>query len=135
MKHLDASYTASRERQTDLDVFAFTYDASASLPGGIAQITNTPYDRCAQQSSEFASPSSLSPLPQAPVLTGTFQVVNAGVGDQTDPHVDVNIASYRSVDADLGLTEIRYFDFATNTDHVVPHLALRLPYRTSRTDA
>ena len=104
----------------DLDVFAFTYDASASLPGGIAQITNTPYDESLSDLSEFASPSSLSPLPQAPVLTGTFQVVNAGAGDQTDPHVDVNIASYRSVDADLGLTEIRYFDFATNTDHVVP---------------
>ena len=38
----------------DLDVFAFTYDASASLPGGIAQITNTPYDELLSDLSEFA---------------------------------------------------------------------------------
>jgi Tol biopolymer transport system component len=49
-------------------------------------------------------------------------VVNAGIGDQTDPHVDLNIASYRSGDTDPPFaSEIRYFDFITNTYQVVPN--------------
>src|SRR5436190_2048644 len=44
-------------------------------------------------------------LPQimnALMLSGTFQVVGAGPGDQINPHVDCNLASYTS---DSGLTQ------------------------------
>jgi len=81
---------------SDLDVLAFTFGGAGTLGAGIL----------------------------APMLTGTFQVVNVGPGDQTDPHVDLNIASYRSADTDPPFSsEIRYFDFITNTDHVVANSA------------
>src|SRR6516225_863478 len=51
-----------------------------------------------------------------PALTGTFQVINNGPGEQTNPHVDCNLASY----TDGNTATIHYFDFATNTDHEVP---------------
>ena len=55
----------------------------------------------------------------APMLTGTFQTVNGGFGDQTDPHIDCNRASYTNDDF-FGALSIRYFDFATNTDQAIP---------------
>ena len=69
----------------------------------------------------FAAPASSGPVILAPLLTGTSQVVNAGAGDQTDPHVSGNIASYTS---DNGSPEIRYYDFATNMDQAVPTAGL-----------
>jgi len=55
----------------------------------------------------------------APMLTGTFQAVNNGFGDQTDPHIDCDLASYTNDDF-FGFLSIHYFDFSTNTDHVIP---------------
>jgi hypothetical protein len=52
-----------------------------------------------------------------PLLTGSTTVVNAGVGDQIDPHVDCNLASY--TDAQAGDLTIRYFDFTTSTDAAI----------------
>ena len=65
-------------------------------------------------------------------LNGTFQVVNNGPGDQTNPHVSGDIAAYTSDDGVN--SQIRYFDFVTSTDH---SFLLRVPhsYRTSRTGA
>lgn len=53
-----------------------------------------------------------------PMLSGTFQTVNDGPGDQTDPHADCDRMSYTN-DDNQGVQLIHYFDFATNTDHVV----------------
>src|SRR5262245_9392409 len=55
----------------------------------------------------------------APVLPGTFAVVNDGFGDQTDPRIGCDLASYINDDF-FGARQIRYFDFATNTDHEIP---------------
>ena len=55
----------------------------------------------------------------APMLTGTFQVVDAGPGHQTDPHVDCGMASYTN-DDDMGSLTVRYYDFAANTVHPIP---------------
>jgi hypothetical protein len=54
-----------------------------------------------------------------PMLQGTFQVVNNGPGDQTDPHLDCDRVSYTN-DNFFGLLSIHYFDFATNADHAIP---------------
>ena len=55
----------------------------------------------------------------APMLPGVLQAINNGHGDQFDPHVDCNLVSYTDKDL-LGASRIRYFDFATNTDHLIP---------------
>lgn len=55
----------------------------------------------------------------APLLAGTFQVVNDGPGDQLDPHANCDRVSYTN-DDNQGAQSIHYFDFATNTDHVIP---------------
>src|SRR6266536_3575991 len=60
-----------------------------------------------------------------PTLTGTFQVVNNGPGNQSNPHVACNLASY-TFDDFQGTSLIHYFDFATNTDHAVPGNGLDL---------
>ena len=53
-----------------------------------------------------------------PQLTGTTTVISTAAGDQVSPSVDCNLASYTN---DTGAAqEIHYFDFTTNTDHVVP---------------
>jgi hypothetical protein len=65
----------------------------------------------------FAAPALGGPAILAPMLTGTFQNVNVGPGDQTNPHVSGDIATYTSTDL---TSEIRYYDFFTNTDQVVP---------------
>jgi hypothetical protein len=52
-------------------------------------------------------------------LSGTFQTVNNLFGDQADTHIDCELASYTSHDF-LGSSEIRYFDFATNTELAIP---------------
>jgi hypothetical protein len=66
----------------------------------------------------FGVPAAGGPVILAPLLTGTFQVVNNGAGDQIDPHVSGNIASY--TDDQAGEIAIRYYDFVTNTDQAVP---------------
>ena len=55
----------------------------------------------------------------APMLTGTFQVVDNGPGDQTDPHIDCGLASYTN-DDNWGSLSVRYYDFAANTIHPIP---------------
>jgi hypothetical protein len=114
-----------------------TPDVGNALVPGIAQVTNTPVDETLNDVSHFGTlerivysapgptgdydvlaftytpPDSLSGS-----LTGTFSVVNNGVGDQTNPHVSGNIATYTSETG--GVDEIRYFDFFTSTDQVVP---------------
>ena len=55
----------------------------------------------------------------APMLTGTFQVVDNGPGEQTDPHIDCGVASYTN-DDDLGSLTVRYYDFAANLGHPIP---------------
>jgi hypothetical protein len=48
------------------------------------------------------------------IVTATPVVVNNGSGNQVDPHVDGNLVSYTS--AANGVSEIRYFNFATSVD-------------------
>ena len=66
-----------------------------------------------------AGSSDSAPAAAFPRLTGTFQVVNSGTGDQTDPQVDCDLAAYLTVDL-YGGAEIHYFDFTTNMDYPVP---------------
>lgn len=54
-----------------------------------------------------------------PMLPGTTQPINAAFGNQTNPHVACNIATYTDDDFE-GTSAIKYFDFATNTEHTVP---------------
>jgi hypothetical protein len=53
------------------------------------------------------------------MLTGTTQPLNTTFGNQTNPHVVCGIASYTNDDFE-GSSTIRYFDFATNSEHIVP---------------
>ena len=59
----------------------------------------------------------LTPV-NAGTVTSAIVPVNNGYGDQTDPHVSGNLASY--VDFSSGSGRIRYFNFLTGTDAVVP---------------
>ena len=66
----------------------------------------------------------LEPLVQTttttiPMLPGTTQPINVTRGYQENGRVACNLVSYTNDDAE-GTSLIRYFDFATNTDHVVP---------------
>ena len=54
-----------------------------------------------------------------PMLPGTTQPVSVAPGNQTNPHVACNLASYTFDDFE-GSSTIRYVDFATNTEHVLP---------------
>ena len=54
-----------------------------------------------------------------PMLPGTALPIVAATGNQTNPHATCGIASYTNDDLE-GSSLIHYFDFATNTDHVVP---------------
>ena len=54
-----------------------------------------------------------------PMLTGTTQQIKVTAGDQTNPHVACNVASYTDDDFQ-GHSLIKYFDFATNTEHAIP---------------
>jgi hypothetical protein len=65
-----------------------------------------------------------------PMLSGTTQPIGVAAGNQTNPSVACNLASYTSDDL-AGTSSIHYFDFATNTDHVVPGNGLD---RLSETD-
>ena len=54
-----------------------------------------------------------------PILAGTTQQISVASGNQTNPHLACGIASYTNDDLE-GSSTIRYFDFATNTEHVLP---------------
>jgi hypothetical protein len=103
----------------DLDLVAFTFAVPASPGGVLYQVTNTPGDESLSDFTEFpGSLPSLGPVILAPLLTGTFQNVNVGPGDQTDPSIELQIAAYTSTDA--GVSQVRYYDFFTNEDQLVP---------------
>ena len=53
----------------------------------------------------------------APLPPGTTTIVNAGNGDQLDPHVSGSIVSYTNVPG----AEIRYYDFTTGLDTAISH--------------
>jgi hypothetical protein len=55
-----------------------------------------------------------------PTLTGTFQVVNNGSGNQTNPHVNCDLASYTNIDDFTGQSTLHYWNFATGIDRVIP---------------
>src|SRR5262245_37820251 len=55
----------------------------------------------------------------APPLATTTQVVNNELGNQTNPHVDCNLASY-TYDDFQGASTIHYQDLTTGSDHVIP---------------
>ena len=83
--------------------------------------------------SPLAASNNIEPVPQAtpiPMLAGTTQPINVSQGDQTNPHVACNIATYTDDDFQ-GNSVIKYFDFATNTEHVIPGNGLD---RLSETD-
>jgi hypothetical protein len=81
-----------------------------------------------------ATPTQLaSPIPQTTtisVLPGTEQPIGVASGNQTSPHVACNIASYTNDDFE-GISTIKYFDFATGSQHTVPGNGLD---RLSETD-
>jgi len=52
-------------------------------------------------------------------LSGTFQAVNNGPGDQTEPALDCNLTAYLSQDGP-GISRIHYLSPPANTDLVVP---------------
>ena len=56
----------------------------------------------------------------APMLNGTFQRIGKTEGDQFDPRTDGgNLVSYTDFSANGSESWIRYFDLATNTDHLI----------------
>jgi hypothetical protein len=59
------------------------------------------------------------------MLPGTTQAIKISGGNQTNPHVDCNLTSYTEDDFQ-GASRINYYDFATNTNHVVPGNSLDL---------
>ena len=54
-----------------------------------------------------------------PMLPGTTQQISIAPGNQTNPHVVCNLVSYTNDDLE-GSSTIRYLDFATNTEHIIP---------------
>lgn len=58
-------------------------------------------------------------LAQTPVIIGSAQVVNAGPGDQSDPHVSGSLVAYTSVED--GRSLIRYHELVTGSDASIPN--------------
>jgi Tol biopolymer transport system component len=56
----------------------------------------------------------------APFLQGTLQTVGKTSGAQGQPSSSGNIVAYTDFDESFLTGRIRYFDFATNTDHLIP---------------
>ena len=72
--------------------------------------------------SPMAASNNIEPIPQAttiPMLAGTTQPIKVAYENQTNPHVACSLASYTNDDFQ-GTSTIKYFDFATNTEHVLP---------------
>src|SRR5215471_6650207 len=55
----------------------------------------------------------------APFLPGTFNVVNDGPGNQYNPHVECDMASYTNDDFQ-GHSTIHYQNLSTGADNVIP---------------
>lgn len=73
-------------------------------------------------STQLAARNYLATIPQAttiPMLAGTTQPIKFALGNQTNPRVACNLATYTDDDFQ-GNSTVRYFDFATNTEHIVP---------------
>jgi hypothetical protein len=51
------------------------------------------------------------------LVGGTTVTINNGMGDQTDPHVNGDLAVYTDAN---GSSQIRYYDFVTTSDNAVP---------------
>jgi len=64
-------------------------------------------------------PPVVAPNPAPQTLTGTFQVVNNGAGDQIEPDLDCNLTSYTSMDPQGG-SRIHFLAPPSNTDLMVP---------------
>ena len=79
-------------------------------------------------STSLAARSNFTLIPQAttiPMLPGTTtQPIKVARGYQEYPHVACNLAAYTDFDDEWGTESIKYFDFATNTEHVVPGIGL-----------
>src|SRR3954462_2225138 len=67
----------------------------------------------------FVSAVALAQDNTPPTLVGSFSVVNNGPGNQTNPHVACDLASYTNDDFQ-GASTIHYWNFTTSTDHMVP---------------
>src|SRR5919197_1990978 len=65
------------------------------------------------------TPSLLAQTTTIRMLPGTTQQISVASGNQTNPHLACGIASYTNDDLE-GSSTIRYLDFATNTEHVLP---------------
>ena len=55
----------------------------------------------------------------APFLQSTAEIVNNGLGNQTNPHVDGNLVSY-TLDDFQGSSTVHYHDMTTGADNIVP---------------
>lgn len=70
-------------------------------------------------SSSLAALKPFSPATTIPMLPGTTLPIKVAKGDQTNPSVSCEIAAYTNDDFG-GVSTINYFDFASNTEHVLP---------------
>ena len=78
-------------------------------------------------STSLAARSNFTSIPQTttiPMLPGTTQPIKVARGYQEYPHVACNLAAYTDFNDEEGTESIKYFDFATNTEHVVPGIGL-----------
>ena len=66
-----------------------------------------------------------SQIATVPMLQGTFQTINNGPGNQTNPQIDGNVVSYTNDDFQ-GSSTIHYRDFSTGMDNIAPGNALDL---------
>ena len=60
-----------------------------------------------------------TPVPTVLTLTGTFQAINNGPLDQTEPDLDCNLTAYTNND-NAGTSRIHYVASPSNTDLLVP---------------
>src|SRR6476646_11632351 len=84
------------------------------LAAVITNISATPTPLAASSNLQQSEPAAT-----ARMLSGTTIPIGVAGGNQTNPSVTCNVASYTNDDLE-GSSTIRYFDFATNTEHVVP---------------
>lgn len=57
---------------------------------------------------------------EAPMLAGTFQQIGKQEGPQLEARIDGNLVSYTDYSENSLESRVRYFDLATNTDHLIP---------------
>ena len=80
----------------------------------LASITAIPTSLAAHSNVQQPEPAAATPM-----LPGARFPIKVAGGNQTNPSVRCNIASYTNDDLE-GTSAIEYFDFATATTHVVP---------------